>query len=228
MNKQIRVGIIAALLGLLSIGAGALIMNHIVESDKSSVETNPAADAVNSSKLSTLQGDDFDKAFLTQMVEHHIGAVAMAKLVDTEAQDPRIKQLALSIIDSQSKEINDMKNWAESWNIKITDPTQHDIDHMTAQLDGKSGKQLDTAFLSEMIGHHQSAINMSLLALDNANHQELVTLSQQIEATQESEIFLMKDIAQAAGYTLTTTEGHNSDGKSNNHGDDRSDSHSMQ
>lgn len=64
-------------------------------------------------------GDEFDKEFLKQMIVHHQGAVDMAKMVLVSARHDELKSLAKNIIESQSKEINDMKNWSLNWyNIK--------------------------------------------------------------------------------------------------------------
>jgi uncharacterized protein (DUF305 family) len=67
--------------------------------------------------------------------------------------------------------------------------TQSDLD----ELAGKSGKDFEVAFLSEMIQHHQSAIEMSNLAPDRAAHQELKDAAQKIIADQRREISEMTD-----------------------------------
>ena len=60
-------------------------------------------------------GDDFDKAFITEMVAHHEGAVAMAQLALKNAKHSEIKKLAQDIITAQNSEIASMRNWLSSW-----------------------------------------------------------------------------------------------------------------
>jgi hypothetical protein len=60
-------------------------------------------------------GDDFDKAFLAEMVVHHQGAVEMAKLALTNAKHQEIKDLARVIISAQNKEIGSMNSWMSGW-----------------------------------------------------------------------------------------------------------------
>ncbi len=60
-------------------------------------------------------GDDFDKAFLGEMIVHHQGAVQMAQLALTNAKHQEIKDLAGAIITAQNKEIADMLSWSKSW-----------------------------------------------------------------------------------------------------------------
>ncbi|WP_433498815.1 DUF305 domain-containing protein [Sphaerimonospora sp. CA-214678] len=60
-------------------------------------------------KLEGLSGAAFDKAFLEMMIKHHEGAVVMAKDEQSKGVYEPAKQLADSIISSQSAEITKMK-----------------------------------------------------------------------------------------------------------------------
>lgn len=60
-------------------------------------------------------GDDFDKAFLSEMVMHHEGAVDMAEEALKSARHQEIKNLSNAIITAQKKEIADMKAWYKAW-----------------------------------------------------------------------------------------------------------------
>ena len=59
--------------------------------------------------LTAATGTAFDKAFLTMMIAHHTGALAMAKIELASGADADAKALAQSIIDGQTKEITEMK-----------------------------------------------------------------------------------------------------------------------
>ena len=60
-------------------------------------------------KLETAQGADFDRMWLTMMVQHHRGAVTMAQQVLTTTDNPEVKQLAEAIIKAQNAEIATMQ-----------------------------------------------------------------------------------------------------------------------
>lgn len=60
-------------------------------------------------------GDEFDKAFLMEMIMHHQGAVVMAEAALRDAKHQEIKDLAKAIIDAQKKEIADMQAWNQAW-----------------------------------------------------------------------------------------------------------------
>lgn len=60
-------------------------------------------------------GDNFDKAFLSEMIVHHEGAVNMAKEVLAKSKRPELLKLANDIINAQTSEIQMMKDWQTSW-----------------------------------------------------------------------------------------------------------------
>ncbi|WP_433178021.1 DUF305 domain-containing protein [Actinoallomurus sp. CA-150999] len=60
-------------------------------------------------KLGTLSGTPFDKAFLQMMIQHHQGAVTMAKTEQASGSSADAKALASSIVTSQSAEIETMR-----------------------------------------------------------------------------------------------------------------------
>ena len=53
--------------------------------------------------------DPFDKEFFSMMIEHHQGAIEMAKVELSKGKDPTLKSLAQDIVDAQQKEIDEMK-----------------------------------------------------------------------------------------------------------------------
>lgn len=65
--------------------------------------------------LKNKTGDEFDKAFIELMTEHHQGAIDMANLIETRAKHEEIKTLGKEIIAAQTKEIKEMSDWAKSW-----------------------------------------------------------------------------------------------------------------
>ena len=60
-------------------------------------------------------GDQFDQAFLSEMIMHHQGAVAMAQAALQYAKHDEIKQMAQNIISAQTSEIGQMQMWGRSW-----------------------------------------------------------------------------------------------------------------
>jgi uncharacterized protein (DUF305 family) len=65
---------------------------------------------------------------------------------------------------------------------------------MTANLQGKSGKELEKAFLTEMIPHHQGAVTMAkVLLVDKTISPQLRVFAENIISAQEGEIKEMQE-----------------------------------
>ena len=69
-------------------------------------------------KLDALKENEFDLEFIRQMIPHHEGAVTMAKDLLTHDVHPEVKNLADSIVSSQSREIEKMRSWQSEWQRK--------------------------------------------------------------------------------------------------------------
>lgn len=81
----------------------------------------------------------------------------------------------------------------------INNPSEG-ITTMTGNLEGKTGEQFDRAFISAMIVHHQSAVDMAQLAKQNAEHGEVKKLAVDIISAQSEEINTLKQWQKDWGY----------------------------
>ncbi len=60
-------------------------------------------------QLESLSGDAFDREWITLMIAHHRGAVAMAQTELAQGQNPEMRALAQQIIGAQQAEIAEMQ-----------------------------------------------------------------------------------------------------------------------
>lgn len=67
-----------------------------------------------------------------------------------------------------------------------------DMSMMSNGLKGLKGDEFDKKFISEMITHHEGAVDMAKLALTNAKHQEIKSMAQNIISAQTKEIDEMR------------------------------------
>ena len=117
-TKALLYGIIGFMLGGLTVSVAASQFGGVSTGSDMTMSQM-------SSHLQNKTGDDFDKAFISSMIEHHEGAIDMAKLADKQAKHAEIKQLASDILDAQSREIDMMQAWQTDWGYKAT-PMSHD------------------------------------------------------------------------------------------------------
>jgi uncharacterized protein (DUF305 family) len=133
-------------------------------------------------------GEAFDAAFLSQMIAHHAAALEMAKGALATATKPETKQEAQKVIDSQTKEIAQMTGWLKEWYKTTPDKSEQSL--VNADMKGMMAMPVttDRMFFEMMIPHHQGAVDMSELALQNAGRDEVVKLAREIIAAQKAEI----------------------------------------
>ncbi len=74
------------------------------------------------------------------------------------------------------------------------------MEQMTTTLTPHKGDAYDKAFISEMMAHHQAAVDMANLSNRRAKHTEVKTLSQAIITAQQKEIKEMKQWQMDWGY----------------------------
>jgi len=157
---------------------------------------------------SNMSTSTMDALFVEQMIPHHEDAITMAKLALEKAKRQEIKTLAQNIIDSQSKEINQMKIWYKDWFAKEL-PTgtevmgQHGMMGTSSMHMGMMGNETDIArlqkaddfdrvFIEDMIPHHQMAVMMASMLKNGTNREEMRKLAGDIITTQTKEINEMR------------------------------------
>ncbi|MDO9608325.1 MAG: DUF305 domain-containing protein [Brevundimonas sp.] len=52
-----------------------------------------------------------DQAYVAKMIAHHEGAVAMARIALRDSRDPDIRRMAQTVVDTQTREIAELKAW---------------------------------------------------------------------------------------------------------------------
>jgi uncharacterized protein (DUF305 family) len=136
-----------------------------------------------------------DKAFIDAMVPHHQGAIAMAEEVALKnAEHQEIIQLSRNIISSQQSEIEELKSIKQEEFGTSNLPMEMSPEQMRGMgmtMDPQqlaNQKPFDEAFIDAMIPHHQSAIEMAQVALENSDNPKIKDLAQYIISAQQREI----------------------------------------
>lgn len=129
MNKNAIIGVIIGLV----IGIGGTVGATMLVSDKddttTTTDTTSMTMAEMNADLKGKTGDDFDKAFIEMMIEHHQGAIDMASLAATNAKHDEIKTLGKAIITAQTTEIAQMQQWQMDWGYMGSDSSMPGMNH---------------------------------------------------------------------------------------------------
>jgi uncharacterized protein (DUF305 family) len=151
---------------------------------------------------------NIDAHFIEQMIPHHQDAITMSKAAQTKAAKPEVKQLAQDIIESQQKEIDQMKVWYKDWYGKEVPSGEsammgHNMMSGSSMHMGMMGDQtdmerlenaadFDREFVREMIPHHQMAVMMAQMLKSGTSREEMKKLADDIISAQNKEIEMMR------------------------------------
>jgi uncharacterized protein (DUF305 family) len=149
--------------------------------------------------------NDADVTFAQMMIPHHQQAVEMARLAETRASDPEVKQLATTIKTAQAPEITTMTGWLTGWGQPTAQPGGHNMPGMSempgmmseaeiAQLTAATGVDFDRMFARMMIAHHNGAIQMCRDMMANGSNAQAKALATTIEQTQTAEVATLQAI----------------------------------
>ena len=141
-----------------------------------------------------------DAAFVQGMIPHHQQAVEMAELAlaPKAKAGSKVKEIAGRIKSAQGPEISLMRAWLSQWG-EAEMAGGHQMSGMMTQQDLASlsqagGDQFDDMWLTMMIAHHQSAVEIAQSIKTTGSNADVKRLADQIVAAQQAEIAEMKDL----------------------------------
>jgi uncharacterized protein (DUF305 family) len=137
------------------------------------------------------------------MIPHHEQAVEMSEIViGKPGVDARVGDLAQQIKAAQAPEIAMLKGWLGEWAQPASMPAGHAGHGMDGMVSSKEVAQLRSAdgaaasklFLTQMIAHHEGAVQMARTEKASGKHQGAVEMAGSIIDTQTKEIEAMKGL----------------------------------
>lgn len=144
--------------------------------------------------LQAKTGQAFDIAYMSQMVQHHMGAIEIAGEAQKRVVRQEIKDATKTVITSQADEIAKLTGWLRDWYSVNPDDKERGLVIQDSALSIEYAKAAiqrsdpDRAFMERIIPHHRRATEMSQLALQKATRQELKDFAQGVIDAQSKEI----------------------------------------
>lgn len=187
-------------IGALSVGL-ALTLSACGSGDSTSDQTSQSA---------SVDHNDADVAFASDMLQHHAQALTMVDLTEGRPLDPAVQQLADDIRAAQAPEIETMTGWLGDWDETVPDtsgsmgsmggmemdssmPGMMSADEMTS-LDNASDAGFQTMWLEMMLAHHEGAVEMAKTEQADGQYQPAIDLAGSIVSSQSEEIATMKGL----------------------------------
>ena len=131
--------------------------------------------------------------FAQMMIPHHSDAIAMADyLLVQDGVRPEVVALAEDISAGQRAENEQMNDWLEDVDETAVDLQDRQVD--AEALTDASVSEIESAFLAEMIAHHDHGVEMSRQAVQQGDSPVIGDLAQTMVTDQTAEIELMEQM----------------------------------
>ena len=154
------------------------------------------------------QSVEFDQLYIDMMLPHHESIIALAQAAQERLTDERLQAIADNIITSQSAENEELRSYREQWygSAESMSMDSSMMGMMTEMMPGMgdmaamqmdpqalvaafcAGDDSDLTFIDLVIPHHEMAIQSSEAALEQATHEELRAIAEQVIQDQQAEI----------------------------------------
>lgn len=143
-------------------------------------------------------------SFITQMIPHHCAAIAMSENLLRYTTNIPLQNIAMNIIISQQKSIENMKAVYPECQCCMNEPEElscykQNIDYIIQNMfyemkAASTDNNIDANFMREMIPHHKGAVYMSENALQFPICSSLVPLLDAIVTSQKEGIRKMQNL----------------------------------
>jgi len=179
-----------------SLAAGALALAASIGLTACAMTPAPAEDS---------GANRADVMFVQMMIPHHEQAIEMSDMLLAKS-DIEAETLAMAeeIKAAQGPEIEQMESWLDDWGM----PSMGGMDGMDGMdhggsggmmsegdmddLEAATGQEAGDLFLTQMIEHHEGAIEMADDVIDDGRHPDVRALGESIVASQAEEIERMR------------------------------------
>lgn len=140
--------------------------------DETAVDSNnPFADLESqmSDRMMAAVGVDAGDSWVRKMIEHHQGAIDMARLMLGQNPSQNVADMAQNTIDKQTSEIADLRELIKEGS---PDPASAELyrpamTSMQQAMMSAAGADVEETFMRKMLAHHEGGVALSEVALDN-------------------------------------------------------------
>lgn len=179
------------------------------DSDTDTTATSPNTTTTTTTSVveGSAEHNQADVMFARMMIPHHAQAIEMSDMILAKPEIPaEVTALAEQIKAAQGPEIAQLESWLADWD-EPQMPTDvpgsghmSDMPHMDGMMSDEDMQALADAqgveaarlFLTQMIDHHEGAIDMAETEIEDGRFPDAVALARTIAETQQQEIDTMR------------------------------------
>lgn len=156
-----------------------------------------------------------DKDFIMGMIPHHQEAVDVSEIIVKRSKNSEVKKTAQEIVNVQKKEIAMLQGWLKDWyGEDYTENSEYKA-MMATDYQAFPVEDIDAQYYSEMIAHHEGAIDMAKQIQSKTERTEIKEFTDAVIDTQSKEVDMMKKFLDEYAPAAVIEDVEHSDG--NNH-----------
>ena len=133
--------------------------NETTETTEFADSTNEAV-AENAGSDSASAALEQDAKFAEEAANGGLAEVALSKIAEQKATNPKVKEFAKQMIKDHSKANDELKTLASSKNITLPSAPNEEKQKEAADLGGKSGSDFDKAYIAQMKKDHNQTVKL--------------------------------------------------------------------
>lgn len=152
------------------------------------------------STAASTEHNEADVMFAQMMLPHHEQAIVMSDIILAKTDiPPKVTELAKQIKGAQGPEITTLKSWLTAWGAPTNAAMDHEMDGMLSEeeiaaLRAANGTEAAKMFLTDMIEHHEGAVDMAESEIADGKNADAIEMAHTIVDTQQKEIDSMKEM----------------------------------
>jgi putative membrane protein len=161
------------------------------------VGTSGAADPVDPARPGERSMDRGDSGFVADMMTDSQSEIALAKLAQEKATNPKVKEFAAMMIRDHTKAGGELKALAASAGIdaSVHADADHDAD-LSNRLAKLSGAEFDREYMDAMVDNHEKAVNDAEERAEDADNDHVKQWANKTLPTLKQHLELAKQINQ--------------------------------
>jgi len=128
--------------------------------DTSSTSTTMADTSSSSNKMAgTVSVDKSTSEFMTKVADVGMTEVKLGQMAQDKAMNQRVKDFGAMMVKDHTAAGDELKSLAQQKNVTLPATVSNDHQKKIDDLNKKSGKDFDKAYIDAMVDGHQSTVN---------------------------------------------------------------------
>ena len=111
------------------------------------------------STVTTMSVDQPTSEFMTKVADVGMTEVKLGQMAQDKATSQRVKDFGAMMVKDHTAAGDELKNMARQKNVTLPETMSNDHQKKTDDLNKKTGKDFDKAYMKAMVDGHQSTVN---------------------------------------------------------------------